>query len=419
MADNTNSLDPIIVRVLNQANVRSDTPGGRILLALYTDTTGHYQDPASTYGQRLTDSYDDMFPHGWDMILTSAHNYECGLYAIVHSLASQHPRLPQPTVHHLRAIARRPALGIENVDNFADEELDKIVSAWGNLCNAHLCLGFVTGTLEIMWNGAGPVIVPERMPDYSDFQVVWIHNDGRASPATATEPEILSHWSGLNPRSASDFQTYPTDAVAIDATSQPAPGPVNEESQTEVTSESAAILAQPQSSQQPTDRASASPPQPAPPVPAVDPQQQAPVSPDEATKDASVSPRSSPVAAVKAPQVRRSARTVKATAKVEIHKQQQQKTTAKKSPPSHRYLCLIDSCKCSHNDLKSLNTHRRTKHNTGELAAGKIADHEANWLDWLARSKYSTRLRSKTLTFDRNQSLCAPCDVQQVEAPHS
>ena len=388
---------------------------GRILLALYADTTGHYQDPASTDGQRLAGSYYDMFPYGWETVWTSAHNYECGLYAIMQSLARQYPRLPQPTVHQLRAIARRPALGIENLYNFAEDELDKIVSAWGNFCHRHLCLGIVTETPETMGEGLAPMIAPRRIPDYTDFQVLWVHNDGRAAPATVTEKEILGHWQGLAP-SAPVFQGYLTDTVAIDATSRPAPGPVSEESQTEVTPESGTILAQPQSSQQPTDAASASAPQPASPVSAVDPQQQAPVSPVETTKNASAP---APVAAVKASEPRRSSRTAKATAKAEINKQQQQKATSEKPAPSHRYLCLVDRCKCSYNDLKGLNTHRRTKHNTGELAAGKIADHQANWLDWLDSSRYSTLLRRKALTFDRNHSLCALCDVQQVEAPHS
>jgi hypothetical protein len=78
--------------------------------------------------------FDTVFPHGYEIINTLATDYLCGLYAVMSSIADQHPQLPQPslqqlqdTLLHPKLVAQSQITGMTNLDNFLADQVGAIL----------------------------------------------------------------------------------------------------------------------------------------------------------------------------------------------------------------------------------------------------------------------------------------------------
>ena len=104
-----------------------------------------------------SDLYERDFPEGHELILTPSTGFQCGLYAIIRSMAAQHPQLPQPTLSELQDTLRSPAMeqvnslvniaeggtGENHESNFLADHLAAILYHWGRARNLDMVLGYV------------------------------------------------------------------------------------------------------------------------------------------------------------------------------------------------------------------------------------------------------------------------------------
>lgn len=128
------------------------------------------------------------FPSGWERVPTQSAGHQCGKFAISNSLLHQYPNFPRPTLQDLQEMAQ--ITGVKDTSDFADDDLSRMLEAWGQKHSIRFQLGCVI-------KGVGSILVEPQLQYAPDFDkttnVLWIHNDN----AQMDNPEVLNHWEGI------------------------------------------------------------------------------------------------------------------------------------------------------------------------------------------------------------------------------
>jgi len=131
--------------------------------------------------------YRQLFPEGHLLVTTSTYKYRCGIDALCKSSEQQHSlqlHIEEPQLQmHLQAA------GVQGIENFADEELAKLLFYLGRLENKILWVG-------IYYEGKPQkLIYPTKDAAADEYQVIWISNDMKGNV-----PGRMGHWSAMTPR---------------------------------------------------------------------------------------------------------------------------------------------------------------------------------------------------------------------------
>jgi hypothetical protein len=138
-----------------------------------------------------TKEFKDPGLGAWDVIPTEGTDLQCGLFALIHSLARQAYWLPTPTLEDLQFIASTGVAQeiIQELGAFATEEefdqnylvdqLDSILQEYGRKYGENLRLGiYENGSWHPVFAGSAP----------QGVVTIYIHHDGGG---------IVGHYSGL------------------------------------------------------------------------------------------------------------------------------------------------------------------------------------------------------------------------------
>jgi hypothetical protein len=178
--------------------------------------------------REIRDDFGEAFPRGWRLVGTPGDNLECGLYAVIGSVAAQLQRQLRgevPTLAELRRLIRTPdnpdqrtmlaALGIDNTNNLSVDQVAAALLAWGLRRDVHLRLavyragddgdaqegglppGLDTGDDEALeGREGGPQLIFCPVPDPKPHQAsytIWIHSNETDEAAKASKKRDLSH----------------------------------------------------------------------------------------------------------------------------------------------------------------------------------------------------------------------------------
>ncbi|TPX10353.1 uncharacterized protein E0L32_008758 [Thyridium curvatum] len=172
--------------------------------------------------------YSRMFPHGHEILPTSAVGLRCALFAIVLSTQAQHPELAAPSIQDLEAVLSWPELAearmmleearnagqetgpgydrrdadLESDAHFSIDHVASIVHQW------FLKVSGIDVTLGIIRRDMGYQRFLLRTTD-ADTTTIWIENDmarehvqEEAGSEAALSLNIMNHFSGVKPKPA-------------------------------------------------------------------------------------------------------------------------------------------------------------------------------------------------------------------------
>jgi len=146
--------------------------------------------------------YTQAFPNGHRIIPTPGTGNQCGLYALIRSMAAQHPGITQPTMEAFNQILQSDEMAeIINIikstgdadsttENFLADHLAAIVQEWGR--------SYALDIVLAVWREPEAPLILDSGNVTPASIVVWIHNDNAADP----EAGILGHYSGMEPKTA-------------------------------------------------------------------------------------------------------------------------------------------------------------------------------------------------------------------------
>ena len=113
----------------------------------------------------------------------------CGFHALLLSIQARHPHTAPLTVQNLQDVAAR--LKINAQDDFASDELSRILRGWCRDVGENLHLGYVErGSQRPEYRLGG-----QPGANDNDARFVWIENDNAAQ--VADSDSTYNHWSGL------------------------------------------------------------------------------------------------------------------------------------------------------------------------------------------------------------------------------
>ncbi|KAK5080068.1 hypothetical protein LTR70_008946 [Exophiala xenobiotica] len=149
--------------------------------------------------------YGQVFPEGHLLVKTSTYKYRCGTDALCKSSEQQHSlqfHIEEPQLQmHLQAA------GVQGIDNFADEELAKLLFYLGRLENKILFLG-------IYYQGQPQKMIYRTKDAGADeYQVIWISNDMKGNV-----PGRMDHWSAMTPRRKTEAHALNVSDAKVEST---------------------------------------------------------------------------------------------------------------------------------------------------------------------------------------------------------
>jgi len=150
--------------------------------------------------KRLDYEYREVFPQGHTLVETSTHKLLCGIDALRQSSERQHSMLLD--IEESQLWMHLQAAGVQGTNNFADEELAKLLFHLGRQSDKVSFLG-------IYCNGQPQkIIYRTRDAEAPEYQVIWISND-----LNGTIPGRMGHWSAMAPKRAADTDVHNASAV--------------------------------------------------------------------------------------------------------------------------------------------------------------------------------------------------------------